>query len=136
MKEQSKKGIKKNLVYTMIPRQDGSLSNTYTKDETDKKFTDASQKLTDANEKLVEAIKRIEKIDLLLFAVVIILLVMVATLVIDSFHINSATYREYSEKINTLDSLNGNNAHLMEQNNKNQELILKQQNQILELLKK
>lgn len=79
---------------------------------------------------------KIDKINFLLFGVVVILLVMVATLIIDSFHINSATYKEYSEKIETLNFLRKTNEELIKQNISNQEIILKQQNQILEMLQK
>ncbi|MFA5132451.1 MAG: hypothetical protein WC444_03980 [Candidatus Paceibacterota bacterium] len=80
--------------------------------------------------------KKLDRVDSLLFVVVIILLVMVATLVIDSFHINSATYKEYSEKIETLDITQKNSNQMNEQHAKNQELIIKQQAQILKLLNK
>ncbi|KKS54983.1 MAG: hypothetical protein UV20_C0028G0006 [Candidatus Magasanikbacteria bacterium GW2011_GWA2_42_32] len=42
--------------------------------------------------------EKFNAVNVLLFGVVIILLVMVATLLIDSFHINSVTYKEYSER--------------------------------------
>ncbi len=80
--------------------------------------------------------KKFDRMDVILFSVVIILLVMVATLIIDSFHINSATYREYSEKIENLNSTQINNKTLIDQNIENQKLILQQQIQILQLLNK
>ena len=48
---------------------------------------------------------RFEKIDYFLFSVVLILMVMVATLIIDSFHVNSATYKEYSQKTEVVENL-------------------------------
>lgn len=78
---------------------------------------------------------KINQVHILLLTVVVVLLVMVATLVVDSFHFNSATYIEYSEKINMLNTLNDSNAKLLDQNNQNQELILQQQSHILEFLK-
>ena len=131
MDEQRKAVVGKKLTYTVVPGQAGRLSDTYTRDETDKKFNDASRKLVDANEKLVEAIKRIEKIDWTLFAVVLILLVMVATLVIDSFHINSVTYKEYSEKTTSVETTQKVNQELLDQNRENQELIIELQKQLL-----
>ena len=84
---------------------------------------------------------KFSKIDDLLLAVIIVLVVMVvtmifmvATLMIDAWRFNSATYREYSEKIDTLNSLQESNSSLTEQNVRNQELIIQQQTQILELL--
>jgi len=83
--------------------------------------------------------KKLDKFFWVLFSVgfvfVVTLVVMVVTLLIDSFHFNSATYREYSEKINTLEVLQSSNSELLEQNRDNQELIFEQQEQILELLK-
>lgn len=83
-----------------------------------------------------ETTARFKEINTILIGVILILLVMVATLIIDSFHINSTTYREYSEKIDTLNFMKESNSELLEQNKKNQELILEQQSQILELLNK
>lgn len=83
---------------------------------------------------LVEA--KFKDVNYILLGVVLILIVMVATLIIDSFHINSATYREYSEKIETLNVLRNQNKELLEQNKENQELIILQQKQILKLLDK
>jgi hypothetical protein len=68
---------------------------------------------------------------------------MVATLVIDSFHINSATYKEYSQKTESVETTQKINEAILkqiqvlsEQNKQNQDLILKQQEQIIELLNK
>ncbi len=80
-----------------VDKQSGGLSSDpYSREEADRKFNEASRKL-------FETIKKIEKIDFVLFAVVIILVVMVATLVIDSFHINSAIYKEYSQKTESVE---------------------------------
>jgi hypothetical protein len=91
------------------------VSGGYSKQETDAKFKDVNYVLT---------------------GVIVILLVMVATLLIDSFHINSATYKEYSNKIDDLNTLRDSNRQLFEQNRQNQELILKQQDQIMDMLTK
>jgi hypothetical protein len=40
---------------------------------------------------------KFKDINYILLTVIVVLLVMVATLVIDSFHFNSATYKEYSQ---------------------------------------
>lgn len=69
------------------------------------------------------------------FVFVVTLIVMVVSLLIDSFHFNSATYKEYSEKTESVTHTQEINQELLVQNKQNQELILKQQNQILELLK-
>lgn len=115
MDKETKKEIIKNLIYTVKPRQTGGLLNVYSKDETDAK---------------------IKEVNFVLLGVILVLLVMVATLIIDSFHINSATYKEYSQKTESVEQTQKINKELLEQNKKNQELILEQQRQILQLLKK
>lgn len=88
-----------------------ALSGAYNKKEIDEKFS---------------------YITILITTVVIILLAMVATLIIDSFHINSATYKEYSQKAKSVETTQKINQQLLEQNAKNQELIIELQKQILE----
>ena len=61
---------------------------------------------------------------------------MVAGILLDAWHFNSAVYKEYSNKTKTLESFQENNKLLLEENKKNQELILEQQKQIQNLLKK
>jgi len=64
------------------------------------------------------------KIVIAIFVVAMVtMLISVGTLTIDSFHFNSATYREYSEKIETNDTL-------LKAVKQNQELILKNQKAI------
>lgn len=53
----------------------------------------------------------------------ITLLIMVGTLVIDSFHINSATYTEYSNKLQSQNDLLQTNKTLLDQNIQNQNMI-------------
>lgn len=83
-----------------------------------------------------EADSKFKDINYILLSVVMILLVMVATLIIDSFHINSVIYKEYSQKTESVEMTQKINQELLDQNKQNQEFILKQQNQILELLNK
>jgi len=115
-KEQSQiKESKLGKVQIKIPDTGGSIGLTLenVKKEADPKFKD---------------------INYILLSVVIILLVMVATLIIDSFHINSATYKEYSQKTEIIEQALKINKESLEQNKQNQEQIIKQQNQIIELL--
>lgn len=86
--------------------------------------------------------KRFEKIDQILFSITIVvvlslvaIIVSVIGLFLDQMRYNNMAYREYSEKIQTLDSVRDINNELLQQNKQNQELILKQQNQILEIIK-
>ncbi|OGT07474.1 MAG: hypothetical protein A2X78_03215 [Gammaproteobacteria bacterium GWE2_37_16] len=72
----------------------------------------------------------------LLLSVVMVLLFMVATLVIDSFHFNSVTYKEYSQKENSIEQMQKINQELLEQNKKNQLIIIEQQKQIWRIIGK
>ncbi|MFH1564643.1 MAG: hypothetical protein ABIC82_02210 [bacterium] len=85
-------------------------------------------------DKLKSAESKLKDINYILLSVVIILLVMVATLIIDSFHFNSATYKEYSEKTESVEQTQKINQELLDQNQKNQQLILDQQKQIQQYL--
>jgi hypothetical protein len=108
--------INKGLTYSLRTKptnQKSSITSSYSREETDAKFKD---------------------VNYLLLAVVIILLLMVATLVIDSFHINSATYKEYSQKTESVEITQKANEALLkqvkelfEQNKNNQTLIIKPQ---------
>lgn len=99
-------------VQIKIPEKGGSISLTpeAVKEEADSKF---------------------KYINYILSGVVIILLVMVATLIIDSFHINSTIYKEYSQKTESVEMTQKINQELLEQNIKNQELIVELQKEIL-----
>ena len=110
MDEQRQTAVGKKLTYTVVPGQAGNLSNSYTKGETDKKFKD---------------------INYIVIWVVAVLLLMVATLLIDSFHINSAIYKEYSQKTTSVETSQKVNQELLEQNKKNQEIIIELQTQLL-----
>jgi hypothetical protein len=80
--------------------------------------------------------EKLKTISWLMVGVVIVCLIAFVQLIIDSFHINSATYKEYTQKIEVTESTQKINSQLLEQNIKNQELILEQQRQIKEILKK
>lgn len=71
-----------------------------------------------------------------LFVAILTMLFMVATLVLDSLHFNSATYKEYSQKTEVIKTLEDTNKQQLEQNKENQQTIIEQQKQIIELLKK
>lgn len=77
---------------------------------------------------------KFKDINYILLSVVVILVIMVATLLIDSFHINSATYKEYSQKTKSVEMIQEANEELLNQNRQNQSLIIELQKQILEFL--
>jgi cell division protein FtsB len=60
-----------------------------------------------------DADSKFKDMNLIVMTVVIILLVMVATLIIDSFHINSATYKEYSQKTDSIETMQKTNEELL-----------------------
>ena len=89
-----------------------------------------------------EVKNRFEKIDNILIAVVASVLVSLVAVVVsviglflDQMRYNNVAYKEYSEKIRTLNFVNENNQNLLEQNNQNQKLIIEQQKQLSELLR-
>ena|SRR3989338_784259 len=71
-----------------------------------------------------------------LFVAVLTMLFMVATMLLDAWHFNSAVYGEYSEKIETQSTLQKSNEILLEQNKQYQDTIIKQLNHMLEILEK
>lgn len=80
--------------------------------------------------------EKFSNIQWLMVGVVVVCLIGFVQLTIDSFHVNSATYKEYSEKTNAIDLLQKNNELLLEQAKTNQSIILNQQDKILQLLKR
>lgn len=78
--------------------------------------------------------EKFKDVNYILLSVVLILIVMVATLIIDSFHINSTTYKEYSEKLQIIETLKKEHLDLLNQNKNNQEIIIRLQKEILKLL--
>lgn len=101
--------------YTPVAKTKSGDLTIYTKKDIDDKFT---------------------AVNILLFTVVIVLIIMVATLIIDSFHINSTIYKEYSQRNENMENIKNMNDGLIEQNIKNQEIIIEQQKQIQEILNK
>lgn len=65
----------------------------------------------------------------------ITLLVMVSTLIIDSFHINSAIYKEYSQKTEAIETLQHVIQQEVEANKANQQIIIDLEKQILQLFR-
>ena len=89
------KVINKGLTYVVKPtNQTGNFSSGYTKRETDRKLKD---------------------INYILISVILILLLMVATLIIDSFHFNSVVYKEYSQKTEFVETVQKTNETLLRQ---------------------
>lgn len=66
----------------------------------------------------------------------IAIIIAVVGLFLDQMRYNNAAYKEYSEKIESLEELKESNKMLLQQNSDYQELILEQQTQIIELLQK
>jgi hypothetical protein len=79
---------------------------------------------TDPKSELREVMKRYDRQTNLIISVLIvsfiILIIMTATLVIDSFHFNSAVYQEYSSKLDSQEQETAANKLLLQQLEENQ----------------
>lgn len=89
------------------------------------KSKELSQKYTD---------KRLKSISSLMVGVVIVCFLAFIQLVVDSFHINNATYREYSQKTDVLNQLSESNKVLMERNKELMINIVELQTEIKNML--
>lgn len=76
--------------------------------------------------------KRVDRHESIIYAVVIVLLFMLGQLLIDSFRFSSTTYKEYSEKTASVEATQKINQQLLEQNAKNQQMIVDLQTQLLQ----
>lgn len=83
--------------------------------------------------------KQFDKIDKLLFAIVVSVvisvvgvIVAVLSIFIDQMRYNNAAYKEYSQKTKSVEMTQKINQELLEQNKKNQELIIELQKQMLQ----
>ncbi len=72
----------------------------------------------------------------ILLVAVLTMLFMVGGMLLDAWHFNSAIYKEYSEKIDTLDNIQKTNEELLIQNKQNQEIITQYQKEIKKILEK
>ena len=82
--------------------------------------------------------KKFEKIDQILFSITIVVVLSLAAIIIsviglflDQMRYNNVAYREYSQKTESVEMTQKINQELLEQNMKNQELIIELQKQIL-----
>lgn len=110
---------------------------TFSKDT--KQETGPSIKFADPKSEISEILKRYDKQTNLILGIFIVafitMVIMVGTLITDSFHINSATYKEYSEKIDERDQIIQTNKILIDQN-KSLQQVLENQNEIMNLSKR
>lgn len=72
----------------------------------------------------------------ILLIAVLTMLFMVGGLLLEAFHFNSATYREYLNKMTSTEITEKANQELLDQNKKNQELIIKQLEQVQQTIYK
>ncbi|KKP43592.1 MAG: hypothetical protein UR31_C0002G0012 [Parcubacteria group bacterium GW2011_GWA2_33_14] len=89
-----------------------------------------------------EVKNRFDKIDTILITVVVAIIIALISIVVavfgiflDQMRYNNAAYKEYSEKIGTVENTQKINQQLLEQNQKNQAIIIEQQESILKLIK-
>ncbi len=90
-----------------------------------------------------EAKRRFEKIDTLLFGIIgsvvisgIAVVIAVIGLFLDQMRYNNAAYNDYSQKIQSVSDTQAINKSLLDQNDKNQKIIIEQQKEIQKLLNK
>ena len=87
-----------------------------------------------------ELIKRYDKIIYLVIGIFIVsltvMIVMVATLIIDSFHFNSAVYQEYSDKMNEQNNMLDTNKTLLDSNKNLLDTVKQNQGLIKALIQK
>jgi len=87
--------------------------------------------------------KRLDDMKRIIFSInIVVILAMIAIIVsviglfLDQMRYNNVAYKEYSQKTESVEIIQKINQELLDQNKQDQELIIKQQNQILELLNK
>lgn len=87
--------------------------------------------------------KQFNKIDKLLFAIVTSVVVSVAAVIvavvgifIDQLRYNNAAYKDYSSKLESTEKTQQINKELLDQNQINQQMIVEQEKQIQQLIKK
>jgi hypothetical protein len=68
--------------------------------------------------------EKLKSISWLMVGVVIVCFLAFIQLVVDSFHINNATYKEYSQRTESVETMQKVNQELLDQNKKNQEIII------------
>ena len=96
-----------------------------------------SAAITEAVQQAKEIIgTKVKSINWLMGGVVIVVFVAFLTLVIDSFHFNSAAYTNYDVDHRVLNEIIENNKQLMKMNMTNQAVIKQNQEAIQEFLKK
>jgi hypothetical protein len=74
--------------------------------------------------------EKFNNVSWLMVGVVIVVFIGFVQLIVDSFHINSATYNEYSQKTETLNQIQKTNQELLNQSIQNQKIIIETQNTI------
>ncbi len=113
--------------------------------EENRKFTPSEAAIITESERrserlINESLKKINwlmaGVVIVLFVAVITMLLMVGGLLLDAWHFNSAVYKEYSKKIDTLNAIQKSNETLLETNKQNLQTIIEQQKEIQKLLNK
>ncbi len=76
--------------------------------------------------------KRVDRHETIIYAVVVVLILMLGQLLIDSFRFSGVVYKEYSEKIESIENTQRINQELLEENKKNQSSIIELQKRLLQ----
>lgn len=108
--------------------------------DNNKKFTPSEAAVISESAKRSERMinEKLKGVSWLMTGVVIVIFIgfitmifMVGGLLLDAWHFNSAVYKEYSDKINTLESVQKSNEMLLKENLQNQQNIKNLMEQIL-----
>jgi hypothetical protein len=93
----------------------------------------SSIKITKGNTGGIESTMndRIDRHENTIYAVILFMLFMLAGFLIDYFRFNSTVYKEYSQKTESVEVTQKINQELLDQNKKNQEVIIELQKQLI-----
>ena len=91
--------------------------------------------LGNIHKKLKDINQLVMSINLVVVLSLVAIIISVVGLFIDQMRYNNAAYKEYSQKKDSVENTQNINKELLDQNQKNQQLILEQQKQIIKLLK-
>lgn len=92
--------------------------------------------LGEINKKFGEIRQIVFSINIIVVMSLVAIIISLVGIFLDQMRFNNVVYKEYSEKIQTLDSIQEANSKLFEQNKQNQNIIIEQQKQIIEVIDK
>lgn len=92
--------------------------------------------LGDINKKIKDISQIVMSINLVVVLSLVAIIISVIGLFLDQMRFNNTVYKECSQKTDSVEMTQKINQEVLEKNAQNQERVIKQQNQIIELLNK